>query len=85
MDEIKIDHSFVGKLEEETGSRVLVKGIIGLVHALGFKVMAEGVEIETAGQFEQLQGMGFDMAQGYHFSRPLPSDAALSLLENQAR
>jgi EAL domain-containing protein (putative c-di-GMP-specific phosphodiesterase class I) len=81
VDYVKIDRSFVGKLEEETGARVLVKGMIDLVHALGLEAIAEGVE--TAGQLERLRGMGCDMAQGHYFSRPLPSEAAASLLEHQ--
>jgi diguanylate cyclase (GGDEF)-like protein len=81
MDYIKIDRSFVGELEGETGARVLVKVMIDLVHALGLEVIAEGVE--TTGQLERLREMGSDMAQGRYFSRPLPSEAAASLLEKQ--
>ncbi len=53
-------------------------GIINLVHALGLKVTAEGVE--TAEQAEQLQKMGCDLAQGYYFSKPLPSESMSALL-----
>ena len=81
MDYIKIDRSFVGELEGESGSRVLVKVMIDLVHTLGLEVIAEGVE--TTGQFERLREMGSDIAQGRYFSRPLPSEAAASLLEKQ--
>jgi diguanylate cyclase (GGDEF)-like protein/PAS domain S-box-containing protein len=81
VDYIKIDRSFVGKLEEETGARVLVKAMIDLVHALGLAVIAEGVE--TAGQLEWLREMGCDMAQGHYLARPLPSKAAQVLLEKQ--
>jgi EAL domain-containing protein (putative c-di-GMP-specific phosphodiesterase class I) len=81
MDCIKIDRSIVGELEGETGARVLVKVMIDLVHSLGLKVIAEGVE--TTGQLERLREMGSDMAQGRYFSSPLPSEAAASLLEKQ--
>jgi diguanylate cyclase (GGDEF)-like protein/PAS domain S-box-containing protein len=81
VDYIKIDRSFVGRLEEETGTRVLVKAMIDLSHALGLEVIAEGVE--TAGQLERLREMGCNLAQGYHFSRPVPSDAVRVLLERQ--
>ena len=81
MDYIKIDRSFVGELEGESGSRVLVKVMIDLVHTLGLEVIAEGVE--TTGQLERLREMGSDIAQGRYFSRPLPSEAAASLLEKQ--
>lgn len=81
VDYIKIDRSFVGRLEEETGARVLVKAMIDLAHALGLEAIAEGVE--TAGQLERLREMGCDVAQGYYFSRPIPSDAVGVLLERQ--
>jgi EAL domain-containing protein (putative c-di-GMP-specific phosphodiesterase class I) len=81
VDYIKIDRSFVSKLEEETGARVLVKAMIDLSHALGLEVIAEGVE--TAGQLERLREMGCDLAQGYYFSRPMASEAVQILLEGQ--
>jgi len=81
VDYIKIDRSFVDKLEEETGARVLVKAMIDLAHALDLEVIAEGVE--TAWQLELLREMGCDFAQGYYFSRPLGSEAAQVLLEKQ--
>jgi diguanylate cyclase (GGDEF)-like protein/PAS domain S-box-containing protein len=81
VDYIKIDRSFVGKLEEETGAKVLVKGMIDLAHALGLEVIAEGVE--TVGQLARLREMGCDMAQGHYFSEPLPSEAVDTLLEKQ--
>ncbi len=80
VDYVKIDRSFVGELEEESGARELVKGMIDLVHALGLEAIAEGVE--TAGQLERLRELGCDMAQGHYFSRPLPSGTASSLLES---
>jgi EAL domain-containing protein (putative c-di-GMP-specific phosphodiesterase class I) len=71
----------VGRLEEETGARVLVKAMIDLAHALDLEVIAEGVE--TAWQLDQLREMGCDVAQGYYFSRPQPSEAIQVLLEKQ--
>ena len=62
VDYIKVDRSFVSRLEEETGARVLVKAMIDLAHALGLEAIAEGVE--TAGQLERLREMGCDLAQG---------------------
>ena len=81
VDYIKIDRSFVGRLEEETGAAVLIEAMIDLSHALGIEVIAEGVE--TAGQLERLREMGCDIAQGYYFSRPQPSEAIQVLLEKQ--
>jgi diguanylate cyclase (GGDEF)-like protein/PAS domain S-box-containing protein len=81
VDYIKIDRSFLDRLEEEAGASVLVKAMIDLAHALDLEVIAEGVE--TAGQLERLREMGCEMAQGHYFSRSLPGEAAVSLLEKQ--
>ena len=79
VDHVKIDRSFVGKLDEDLGSAVLVSGMIDLAHALRSEVIAEGVETEE--QLERLRGVGCDLAQGFHFSEPLPGEAAGALLE----
>ena len=75
---VKIDHSFVGGLSEKPGAAVLVSGVISLAHALGLKVIAEGVETEE--QFERLRGMGCDLAQGYLFSEPQSAKGVADLL-----
>ena len=46
--------------------------VIDLVHTLGMEAVAEGVESE--GQARLLKEMGCDMAQGFHFARPLPPE-----------
>ena len=79
VDYVKIDGSFVGKLGEESSAAVLTRGVIDLAHALGLKVIAEGVE--TEGQLEELRELGCDLAQGYYFSEPLTGEAAAALLE----
>ncbi len=82
VDYVKIDRSFVGGLEEDAGAKALVSGMIGLAHALGIEVIAEGVE--RSGQLERLEAMGCDLAQGYHFSGPLSGEAMGALLEEAA-
>jgi EAL domain-containing protein (putative c-di-GMP-specific phosphodiesterase class I) len=78
VDYLKVDRSFVDGLGENPGDAVLVSGIIDLAHALGLKVVAEGVE--TQEQLELLQNIGCDLAQGYHFAKPLPDQEASALL-----
>ena len=78
VDTLKIDQSFIGELDTDLEDEILVSGMIGLAHALGIKVVAEGVETEE--QLARVRKMGCELAQGYHFSRPLPSEAATSLL-----
>ena len=82
VDYVKIDRSFVGGLEGDPGAVTLVSGMIDLAHALGIGVIAEGVE--RASQLERLETMGCDLAQGYYFSSPLPSEAMDAFLEDSA-
>jgi EAL domain-containing protein (putative c-di-GMP-specific phosphodiesterase class I) len=82
VDYIKIDHSFVGGLETEPEAMTLVSGMIDLAHALGVRVIAEGVE--RAGQLERVQKMGCDLAQGRYFSDPLPAEEIGALLVDES-
>ena len=50
-----------------------MSGTVSLAHALGVIAVAEGVE--TADQQEILRELGCDLAQGYHFAKPLPREA----------
>lgn len=71
IDELKIDRSFIGGLDSDKGDAAIVGSCIELAHAVGLRAVAEGVE--TAGQLRTLKAMGCDLAQGYHFARPLPA------------
>jgi diguanylate cyclase (GGDEF)-like protein len=73
IDELKIDRSFVRHVTEE-GSRdsILVRGTVELAHDLGLAVVAEGVE--DADTQRHLGSLHCDLAQGYHFARPMPAD-----------
>lgn len=80
---LKIDGSFVKRLDDAEDSGEIVKTIMLLGHNLGMSVIAEGVE--TARQLAILRGMGCDYAQGYFFAKPLHADAATALIERQPR
>ena len=67
VDELKIDRSFVAGLGEAE-DRNLVAAVIGIAHALGLRVVAEGVENQK--QLSQLVMLGCRSAQGYLFGRP---------------
>jgi EAL domain-containing protein (putative c-di-GMP-specific phosphodiesterase class I) len=71
-DALKIDRSFVEGLGEDIEDTAIVGMIIELAHTLGVEAVAEGVETEE--QAVLLEEMGCDMAQGYHFSKPLPPE-----------
>lgn len=72
-EELKIDRSFVLDLEHSDDARSIVEAIVQLAHALGLKVVAEGVETER--QRELLCALGCDELQGYLFARPMPASA----------
>jgi len=69
--QLKIDRSFVNDLETSGDARAIVDAVVHLAHALGLRVVAEGVE--TAGQRDILLGFGCDELQGYFFARPMPA------------
>jgi EAL domain-containing protein (putative c-di-GMP-specific phosphodiesterase class I) len=81
IDEVKIDKSFVLHLTTERDDSAIVRAAIDLGHALGLRVVAEGVEDAAARSL--LAGWGCDVLQGFHISRPLaPSDVATWLSES---
>ncbi len=69
IDFVKIDQSFVRGLLSGSTDLALCQAIIAMAHALGMKVIAEGVE--TVVQRDLLAQAGCDFAQGYWFSRPV--------------
>lgn len=75
---LKIDRSFVSRIEESTESASVVTAIIALARSLGREVVAEGVE--TVSQLEFLKQSGCRVIQGYLFSRPLVEEQIRRLL-----
>jgi diguanylate cyclase (GGDEF)-like protein len=69
--EVKIDRGFVLGLDGEDRDRAIVEGTMHLAHALGMRVVAEGVEHERA--LAELRAMGCELGQGYHWSPPVPA------------
>jgi EAL domain-containing protein (putative c-di-GMP-specific phosphodiesterase class I) len=87
IDALKIDQAFIRELgspiDPAQRSPKLVQTIVTLGHALGLKVMAEGVETEE--QVEFLKRVDCDTAQGFYYSKPLPADAMGALLASRSR
>jgi diguanylate cyclase (GGDEF)-like protein/PAS domain S-box-containing protein len=82
IDFIKIDQSFVRQLVGGSTDLALCQAIIVMAHALGMKVVAEGVE--TALQRDLLAAAGCDYAQGYLFSRPVSAGEFETLFGTRA-
>jgi diguanylate cyclase (GGDEF)-like protein/PAS domain S-box-containing protein len=72
-DILKMDRSYLKGLGEDPEDTAIVQMVIELAHTLGMKVVAEGVE--SVQQSVHLRKMGCDLAQGFYYSEPLPSDA----------
>ena len=67
---LKIDRSFVSRIDTDQNSGAVVSTIVGLSRALGVHAIAEGVETES--QATLLRAAGCDMFQGFLFGRPAP-------------
>jgi EAL domain-containing protein (putative c-di-GMP-specific phosphodiesterase class I) len=79
FDRLKIDRGFVASLGASASTGPIIQSIVTLGHALGMKVLAEGIENEE--QRVLLRLAGCDEMQGYLFARPGPAseiDAALA-------
>jgi diguanylate cyclase (GGDEF)-like protein len=73
--ELKIDRAFVKDLASSPDARAIVDAIVKLAHAIGLKVVAEGVETEV--QRDVLLHLGCDELQGYMFAKPMTARALL--------
>lgn len=71
INSLKIDRAFISDLPHDQSDVAITKTIVALGHALGFKIIAEGVETEEQNLF--LKEIGCDQAQGYLYGRPMPA------------
>lgn len=76
---LKIDQSFLEKVDSEWKKRQLVRAIVELAHGLNMRVVAEGVETEA--QLEALRQVGCDQVQGYLIGEPVSAQMAPELLK----
>jgi EAL domain-containing protein (putative c-di-GMP-specific phosphodiesterase class I) len=83
FDRLKIDRSFVASLGNSGNSGAIVQSIVTLGHALGMKVLAEGVENDE--QRVLLRLAGCDEMQGYLFATPKPAAEIDNMLARSVR
>lgn len=76
LDKLKIDRAFIKDMPQDHDDVSLVTAIIQMARSLNLRTVAEGVE--TQAQWDLLQTMGCDLVQGYHLSRPMSAEDALS-------
>jgi len=80
---LKIDRSFVSRMQPADPTAQLVRSIAGMARGLNLAVTAEGVE--TVEQLAQVREIGCDFAQGFLISRPLPAAAMREMLAADPR
>jgi len=73
LDELKIDRSLISDIGRSGKSEAIIRAIIGMTSALGYRTIAEG--IETTEQQAFLAKLGCDCLQGYLFGRPMAAQA----------
>ncbi len=69
FDMLKIDRTFVRRIDQDSSKNEIVKAVIGLSNSLGMTVVAEGVERES--ELEILRQLGCEHVQGFLFARPM--------------
>jgi len=82
VDTLKIDQSFVSRLDATSQNLEIVRTIVMLAHNLEMDVIAEGVE--TQAQAQHLRRLGCEFAQGFLYSRPVDAATAIGLLRRGA-
>jgi diguanylate cyclase (GGDEF)-like protein/PAS domain S-box-containing protein len=83
VNSLKIDRSFINKMDVDSDSLEIVRATILLGKTLGMTVVAEG--IETPAQLNLLQEMDGNYGQGYYFAKPLPESESRNWLELGAK
>ena len=78
IDTLKVDQSFVRRMDDSQQNTEIVKTIIMLGHNLNMDIVAEGIEAE--GNVQTLKNLNCEYGQGYFFSKPLPVTALEDLL-----
>jgi diguanylate cyclase (GGDEF)-like protein len=78
---IKIDGSYIGELEEDTGTKAITQAMVDLSRELGLELIAEGVE--TPEQLRTLQLMEVELGQGYLLGRPVPEEQFFTALRQR--
>jgi hypothetical protein len=83
IDAIKIDRSFIQRIDGVASGSSIVGAVIALAHSLDLVVVAEGVETDEQLQF--LDAHGCDQVQGFRFSPPIPASEIVELMRTPAK
>ena len=78
---IKLDRSLLMDICHNTKAASLYHGLAAAIHSMDASIIAEGVETEQ--ELSHVTACGVDLIQGFYFSRPLPPEELVKLLEKQ--
>lgn len=78
---LKLDQNMTKAYFNKMKAKYVVDAMKAMVHDMGLKIVAEGVE--TKEQLEVMEELGIDYIQGYYFSKPLPAEQYLEFLTKQ--
>jgi len=81
VDTLKVDRSFISRMESDPENMEIVKAVIALAHSLDLSVIAEGVE--DPNQLCSLLDLNCECVQGFYFHEPMSTEKALNLLERR--
>jgi diguanylate cyclase (GGDEF)-like protein len=81
VSEIKLDGAFAASLADDPRAVAIVRSAVELAHALGLRMVAEGVEDEAS--LAVLADLGCDLVQGWHVGRPVPGSVVDTLLPHR--
>ena len=87
LNTLKIDRSFIAKLEDQSiSSHSVTATIAKIADVYGLETVAEGVE--SVGQLNQISDLGIHVVQGYYYSKPISNSevlASVNLINSQAQ
>ena len=83
LDVVKIDKSILWGAEKSKLGMIILENTIRMIRQMEKKILVEGVE--TKEQIELLRKLGVDYLQGFYFSKPIPKDEFIQLIEKDAR
>lgn len=76
---LKIARTFISNIVDDPEDQAIVSSLIELGRSLDYKVVAEGVE--TYEQYEKIKELGFHLAQGYYYAKPVSAEELPSVIE----
>ena len=78
IDLVKVDRTLTVDLDDDPEAQALAGGVVQLCRVLGVGVVAEGIEVSAQGR--RVADLDYDLAQGFHYARPMDGDALTDLL-----